>query len=99
MWPCTEVAVIDMAFVQRWPLYRVGLVQSGPCTEVALVQRWALYRGGPCTEVGLVQRWPLYRGGPCTEVALVQRWALYREVALDLCCFFFKGAMFTWLDS
>ena len=29
------------------------------CGEVAIVERWPLWRGGRCGEVAVVERWPL----------------------------------------
>ena len=46
--------------------------KSGLCTEVAVVQRWLLYRGGRCAGVASVQRWPLYRDGRFRKVAVAE---------------------------
>ena len=53
-----------------------GTKKGGCCGEVAVVERWPLWRGGRCGVVAVVERWPLWRGGRCGEVAVVERWPL-----------------------
>ena len=55
-----------------------GAEESGRCGEVAVVERWPLWRGGRCREVAVVERRRLWRGGGCGEVAVVERWRLWR---------------------
>ena len=37
---------------------------------MAVLERWALWRGGCCEEVAIVERRALWRGGHCEEVAV-----------------------------
>ena len=52
--------------MERWPLWG-----GSRCREVAIVERWPLWRKWPLVEKWpLVGRWPLWRGGCHGEVAV-----------------------------
>ena len=50
-----------------------GHFYRGHQGQVAVIERWPLFRGGRYSEVVAIQRWSLFRGGRYSEVVAIHR--------------------------